>query len=121
MKFPLVGDLAADKIPAAVACRVLGFSTQAFYRWKADPVSQGDWDDAHLINAALDIHHEDPEFGYRFIADELPARGIVAGRNRVSRLCSQQRIYCMHSVKRGRHQHPGPPVHDDLACLPDSG
>jgi transposase InsO family protein len=118
MKFPLVLDLAADKIPVAVACRVLGFSTQAFYRWKVDPVSQRDWDDAHLINAALDIHHDDPEFGYRFIADELPARGIVTGlvtgRNRVSRLCSQQRIYCVHAKKRGRHQHPGPPVHDDL-------
>jgi HTH-like domain len=35
-----------------------------------------------------DIHHDDPEFGYRFISDELPARGITAGRNRVSRLCS---------------------------------
>jgi hypothetical protein len=48
-----------------VTCRVLGFSKQAFYRWKADPVSQRDCDDAHLINAALDIHHDDPEFGYR--------------------------------------------------------
>ena len=30
-----------------------------------------DWDDAHLINAAIAIHHDDPEFGYRFITDEL--------------------------------------------------
>jgi len=52
-------------IPSAVTCRMLGFSKQAFYRWKADPVSQRDCDDAHLINAALDIHHDDPEFGYR--------------------------------------------------------
>ena len=34
MMFPLVRDLAADKIPVAVTCRVLGFSKQAFYtRW----------------------------------------------------------------------------------------
>jgi hypothetical protein len=59
------------------------------YQWRADPVSQRDWDDARSINAALDIHHDDPGFGYRFIADELPARGITAGRNRVGRLCSQ--------------------------------
>ena len=52
MMFPLVLDLAAEKIPVAVTCRVLGFSKQAFYRWKADPVSQRDRDDAHLINAA---------------------------------------------------------------------
>jgi hypothetical protein len=32
MKFPLVLDLAADGIPVAVACRVLGFSKQAFTR-----------------------------------------------------------------------------------------
>lgn len=47
MMFPLVRDLAADKIPVAVTCRVLGFSKQAFYKWAADPVCQRDWDDAH--------------------------------------------------------------------------
>ena len=31
MMYPLVLDLAADKIPVAVTCRVLGFSKQAFY------------------------------------------------------------------------------------------
>jgi hypothetical protein len=51
MMFPLVRDLAADKIPVAVTCRVLGFSTQAYYKWLANPVSQRDWDDAHLVNA----------------------------------------------------------------------
>ena len=83
--FPLVLDLAADRIPVAVTCRVLGFSKQAFYQWKAASVSQRDWDDAHLINAAVDIHHDGPEFGYRFITDELPAHGVRAGRNRVNR------------------------------------
>lgn len=81
MMFPLVLDLAADGIPVAVTCRVLGFSKQAFYKWKAQPVTDRDWDDAHLINAALDVHHDDPEFGYRFITDELAERGISAGRN----------------------------------------
>jgi hypothetical protein len=73
MMFPLVLDLAADSIPVAVTCRVLGFSKQAFYQWRADPVSQRDWDDAQLINAAVDIHHDDPEFGYRFIPTNSPA------------------------------------------------
>jgi transposase InsO family protein len=114
MMFPLVLDLAADHIPIAVTCRVLGFSKQAFYQWKTDPVSQRDWDDAHLINAAIDIHHDDPEFGYRFIADELSGRGVEAGRNRVNRLCSQQRLWSVHARKRGQTRKPGPPVHDDL-------
>jgi transposase InsO family protein len=114
MMFPLVLDLAADHIPIAVTCRVLGFSKQAFYQWKSDPVSQRDWDDAHLINAAIDIHHDDPEFGYRFIADELLGRGVQASRNRVSRLCSQQRLWSVHAKKRRLTRKPGPPVHDDL-------
>jgi putative transposase len=116
MMFPLVRDLAADKIPVVVTCRVLGFSTQAYYKWLANPVSQRDWDDAHLVNAAVDIHHDDPEFGYRFIADELPARGITASRNRVNRLCTQQRLWSVHSRKRGWNRRPGPPVHDDLVA-----
>jgi transposase InsO family protein len=69
MIYPLVRELAADKIPVAVTYRVLGFSKQAFYKWQANPVSQRDWDDAHLINAAIDIHHDAPEFGYRFTED----------------------------------------------------
>lgn len=109
MTYPLVLDLAADNIPVAVTCRVLGFSKQAFHAWRQSPVSQRDWDDAHLINAALDIHSGDPAFGYRFIADELAAAGIRAGENRVARLCSQQRIWSAFSKKRGLTRKAGPP------------
>jgi putative transposase len=112
--YPLVQELAADKIPVVVTCRVLGFSKQAFYKWQAAPVSQRDWDDAHLINAAIDIHHDDPEFGYRFIADELADQGVRASRNRVNRLCTSQRLWSVHSRKRGLNRKPGPPIHDDL-------
>ncbi len=73
MTYPLILDLAADAIPVAVTCRVLDFPTQAFYAWKAQPVSRRDLNDAYLINAARDIHADDPAFGHRFIADELPA------------------------------------------------
>ena len=114
MIYPLVGDLAVDGIPVTVTCRVLGFSPQAYYKWRANPVSQRDWDDAHLINAAWDIHHDDPAFGYRFIADELPAHGITAGANRVARLRSQQRIFSVFAKRKGLARRTGPPVHDDL-------
>jgi transposase InsO family protein len=114
MMYPLVQDLAADNIPVAVTCRVLGFSKQAFYKWQAAPVSQRDWDDAHLINAAIAIHHDDPEFGYRYIVDELADQGLRASRNRVNRLCTAQRLWSVHSRKRGLNRKPGPPVHDDL-------
>ncbi len=39
MSYPLVEDLAADGIPVAVTCRVLGFSKQAFYAWRRRPIS----------------------------------------------------------------------------------
>ena len=55
MMYPLVLDLADDGVPVTVTCRVLGFSTQAFYKWRKAPLTQRDWDDAHLINAARDI------------------------------------------------------------------
>ena len=114
MIYPLVRELAAENIPVAVTCRVLGFSKQAFYAWCRQPVSDRDWADAHLINAAYDIHADDPAFGYRFIADELRERGLKAGENRVARLCSQQRIWSVFATKRGLTRTAGPPVHDDL-------
>ncbi len=118
MMYPLVRDLAAVsapvRVPVVVTCRVLGLSPQAFYKWRNNPVSHRDWDDAHLINAALGIHADDPAFGYRFIADELSAAGHAAGGNRVARLCSQQRIWSVFAKKRGLNRKAGPPVHDDL-------
>ena len=114
MMYPLVCDLAGDGIPVTMTCRVLGFSKQAFYRWKTDPVTDREWDDAHLINAAMDIHHDDPAFGYRFIADQLAVGGIIASENRVQRLCTQQGIWSVFAKKRGLSLRAGPPVHDDL-------
>ena len=65
MGFPLVLELAGDrKIPISVTCRVLGFSRQEFFVWLGNPVSSRDWDNAHLINAALAIHDDEPGFAY---------------------------------------------------------
>ena len=115
MSYPLVRDLAADGVPVTVTCRVLGFSPQAFHRWRSNPVCNRDWQDAHLVDAAREIHADDPVFGYRFIADELNSeRGITASENRVQRLCSSHGIFSVLARKRGRNQRPGPAVHDDL-------
>ena len=114
MMYPLVTDLADEGIPVAVTCRVLGFSRQGYSKWRAKPICDRDLSDAYLINDAIDAHSDDPGFGYRFIADELEALGHVASENRVQRLCSLQRIWSVHSKKRGLNRKPGPPVHDDL-------
>jgi transposase InsO family protein len=128
MKFPLVRDLAAEGFPVRLTCGVLGFSAQAFYKWQTQPCSTRDYDDAHLVNAIRDVHEDDPEFGYRFIADELERAGHSVGERRVWRLCSEHRIWST-TTKKGRRssgKRPGPAVHDDLvqrnftAPLPDA-
>ncbi len=107
------------RVPVAVACRVLGLSTQGYYKWLKDPVSQRDWDDAHVIDALLAIHEDDPTLGYRFLTDELEDVGIVASENRVQRLCSIAGIHASHAKKKGKAGRPGPPVHDDLLATVD--
>ena len=101
MKFPLVRELAAEGVPVAVTCRVMGFSKQAYFKWLRDPVSTLDWEIAHLTNTVVDAHHDDPTFGYRFLADELERQGLKVSENRVWRLCRDQRIWSNHSKKRG--------------------
>jgi transposase InsO family protein len=115
MMYPLVSELATEGVPVRVTCGVLGFSPQAFYKWRARPCSDRDWHDAHLTNAILDAHADDPEFGYRFIADELEAAGHRVCERRVWRLCSGQRVWST-ITRKGRTQTktPGPAVHDDL-------
>ena len=116
MMFPLVSDLAAEGVPVRLACGVLGFSAQAFYKWRARPCSDRDWADAHATNAIIDVHADDPEFGYRLIADELEDVGHRSCERRVWRLCRNQRIWST-TTKKGRRSSgktPGPAVHDDL-------
>lgn len=116
MKFPLVRDLAARGFPVRLTCGVLGFSAQAFYKWCQGPCSERDWADAHPVNAIVDVHREDPPFGYRFIADELKAMGHEVSETRVHKLCRQHRIWST-TTKKGRKasgKTPGPPVADDL-------
>lgn len=116
MMFPLVTDLAAEGIPVRTTCGVLGFSTQAFYKWRAKPCSDRDLNDAYVTNELVDLHAEDPAFGYRFLADELEAAGHELGERRVWRLCRDQRLWST-TTKKGRRcgkGRPGPAVHDDL-------
>lgn len=108
MMYPLVQDLAVDGIPVTLTCRVLGFSKQAFYKWQANPVTDREWNDAHLINAALDIHHDDPAFGYRFIADQLAERGVTASETGCNGCVSNSRSGRCSPRREGS---PGVPAH----------
>ena len=116
MTFPLVRELAAEGISVRLACGVLGFSPQAFYKWQTRPCADRDWVDAHVTNVIVDVHADDPEFGYRFIADELEQQGLRSCERRVWRLCRDQRVWSTTTKKGRKHsgRTPGPPVHDDL-------
>ena len=110
------------RVPVAVACRVLKLSTQGYYKWVKSPVSQRDWDDAHVIHALLSIHEDDPTLGYRFLTDELADVGVIASENRVWRLASTAGIFASHHRRRAKAGKPGPAVHDDLlASVDDKG
>jgi putative transposase len=107
-------------VPVAVTCRVLGFSTQGYYKWITDPVCQRDSDDAHAINVLHEIHTDDPTLGYRFLTDELADAGTAASENRVWRLCSIAGVFASHHRRRGKAGTPGPAVHDDLVARVDN-
>ncbi len=111
-------ELAADGIPVAVSRRVPKLSRQPHYRWLNNAVTVADRIEAQRTNALFDAHRDDPEFGYRFLADEAdeaeaagePMSGRTAGR-----ICSVNRWWSSFGKKHGRHgKKPGPPVHEDL-------
>ena len=75
-------ELAADGIPVAVTCRVLNIARQPYYRWCGRPGTDSEHERAHRANALFDAHRDDPEFGYRFLADEARCRAELGGQLR---------------------------------------
>nr|AKA20912.1 transposase [Micrococcus sp. A7] len=115
MKYPLVRELAADGIPVTVTCRVLKLARQPYYRWLATPVTDAELAEAYLANALFDAHRDDPEFGYRFLADAARDAGHAACDRTMWRVCSANGWWSAFGKKRGKNgKKPGPPVHDDL-------
>jgi putative transposase len=115
MTYPLVRELAAEGIPVAVTCRVLKIARQPYYRWLASPVTDAELEQAYLADALFDAHRDDPEFGYRFLADEARDAGHEACDRTMWRVCSTNGWWSAFGKKRGKNgKKSGPPVHDDL-------
>ncbi len=117
MMYPLVRELAADGIPVTVTCRVLKIARQPYYRWLAGPVTDAEWVAAHRANALFDAHRDDPEFGYRFLADEARDEGQAMAERTAWRLCSANGWWSVFGKPRGRNgkkRAPGTPAFDDL-------
>ena len=111
-----MNELAGDGIPVAVTCRVLKLARQPYYRWLADPVTPAELERAHRANALFDAHRDDPEFGYRYLAEEAHDAGQVMSARTAWRICADNGWWSVFGKKkaRGKGAKVGPPVHDDL-------
>jgi transposase InsO family protein len=115
MIYPLVRELAVEGIPVTVTCRVLSIARQPYYRWLANPVTDAEWTEAQLANAIVDAHRDDPEFGYRFLTDEIRAGGHQACERTVWRICRDNGWFSVFGKKKHRKKpKPGVAAHDDL-------
>jgi transposase InsO family protein len=115
MMFPLVRELAVDGIPVTVTCRVLNLCRPQCYRWLDQLITDGQLEEAYLANAIFDVHRDDPEFGYRFLADEARIAGHDVSDRVVWRACRDNAWWSSFGKPRSRKgSKPGTPSHEDL-------
>jgi putative transposase len=104
-----------DGVPVTVTCRVLKIARQPYYRWLEQPIADAEWAEAYLANALFDAHRDDPEFGYRFLLDEVRDAGHQLAERTAWRICSDNGWFSVFGKKkRGRKNRLGTPAHDDL-------
>ena len=87
----------------AAMCRVLRVSRSGYYAWLQRPsVSRWHRADAALVPQIQSIHQDSRGvYGAPRIQAELRARGLIAGRHRLTRLMSEQGL---RGVSRRRHR-----------------
>ncbi|MFE1029704.1 DDE-type integrase/transposase/recombinase [Streptomyces sp. NPDC058818] len=105
-------ELAADGTPVSVTYRVLKLARQPYYRWLDKPMPTPS--SLRRSRERALRHREDPEFGYRFLADEARDAGARMADRTAWRICRENRWWSVFGKKRGRGTKAGPPVHDDL-------
>ena len=110
-----MSELADGGVPVAVACRVLRLARQPYYRWLRDPVTDAELTEAYRADALFDAQRDDPQFGYRLLADEARDAGEAMADRTAWRICSDHGWWSTFGKKKkGKGKTPGPPVHDDL-------
>ncbi len=88
-------------------CRVLSQHEQpiapsTYWAHKACPVSEADWDDAHMANAALEVWRVNRSlYGADKLATAMVKAGHRVGRDQVARLMG---IVGIEGVTRGKHR-----------------
>ena len=113
--FPIISELHGDGIPVAVSCRVLKLARQPYYRWLQQPMGPVEARRKILTEAVGQAHVDDPEFGYRFLADEVRLAGHKVCDRTVWRICSTNRWWASFTKKKNRKtSRPAAVDHDDL-------
>ena len=80
----------------------MSIAPSSYYARKALPVTDADWDDAHMANAALDIWRANRSlYGADKLATAMRKAGHDVGRDQVARL---MKILGIEGVRRGRHR-----------------
>jgi putative transposase len=96
----------------------VAIAPSTYWAHKAQPVSDADWYDAHMANAALDIWRANRSlYGADKLATAMRRAGHDVGRDQVARL---MKILGINGVRRGKHrtvttrQDPAAGRHPDL-------
>ncbi len=72
-----------------------------YYAHRAEPVTQADWDDAHMANTALEVWRANRSlYGADKLATAMRKAGHDVGRDQVGRLMG---IVGIEGVRRGKH------------------
>ena len=100
-------DAHRDRFGVEPICQVLSehdvsIAPSSYYARKALPISDADWDDAHMANAALNIWRANRSvYGADKLATAMRKAGHDVGRDQVARL---MKILGIEGVRRGRHR-----------------
>src|SRR5699024_12414997 len=99
---PILSELAADCIPVAVSLRVLKLFRQPYYRWRNQQVTESELLEAYRANALLDVHLDDPEFGYRFLVGEAAETGEEMCERTAWRICRDNQWWSVYGKSEER-------------------
>lgn len=100
-------DRFRDRFGVEPICRLLTehdvpIAPSTYYAHKATPVSQADWDDAHMANTALGVWRANRSlYGADKLATAMRKAGHDLGRDQVARL---MRIVGIEGARRGKHR-----------------
>src|SRR5699024_638038 len=92
-----------------------------YCRWLATPVPEADAVEAYRANVLFDARADDPEFGYRYLADEAEAASEPFAVCTAWRLCLANAWFSVCGKARAKNGNcPARPVNDDLCVVTDT-